>query len=242
MVSAQNYVRRVSSGSHPAVFRDKRGDSYFVKGRQIGRAAVTDHIVGEVGMMIGAPVASVVLVDVPDFLVRYEPELNGEDADFDEFWPGVGHGSLEIPGCEDRFDIQNYSHGANRDRFASLAILYGLFHASDRQYLYERHGARRPWSHDHGDFLPGRIDWTVASLRGALPAKPDQKILEGAGLSYERLRQSAQALRLLTDEKIATAVASPPNCWGIRFLERVELAAYLAVRRNQLLAFADGYV
>lgn len=239
VIDAESFVRRVPSGSgDPAVFDCGDEKRYFVKGTQTRRAAVTDQIVGRVGMVIGAPVANVVLVNVPNVLTENEPALYDATDGGTVFEPGLGHGSEEIYRCEDRHDVMTYGHGENRDRFALLAVLYGLFQASDHQYLYERQAPRRAWSVDHGRFLPGGHEWTRETLRAARPAELDETIMYGADVSDARLRRAASSLRLLTDERIAQAVAAPPKCWGVSFLDRVALAMYLATRRDRLLALA----
>ena len=90
------------------------------------------------------PVGRPALVNVPADLIAAEPEMA-------HFRAGLAHGTRWIPGCREARGLW-HSRGNNRERFAELALLYGLARASDHQLLYEAEtGAIH--SVDHGYFF-----------------------------------------------------------------------------------------
>ena len=72
--------------SKPVLLECDDENLYVVKGIQVGRAIVTDHVLGILGRAIRAPVPNVSQVDVPSELIKSEKDLK-------HMTPGVAHGS-----------------------------------------------------------------------------------------------------------------------------------------------------
>jgi len=214
--------------SHGVVMDCSDGRRYAVKGSQVKRALVADHMVGLLGAQIGAPVAKVALVDVPAVLIT-------EGSYVAHFVAGVGHGSEFIPDCIESRDVAFGHEPKNKERFALLAVLYGWMLADDRQFLYGKAGARLVHSVDHGAFLGGS-DWTAETLATSPGAEPDVWITTQADVGSKVLRAAVEQLRRVTDQDIAEVAATPPQSWGLSLDERVTLAHHLAGRRDELLA------
>jgi hypothetical protein len=231
-VGARSYLQGWKTNARPVLVRCDDDHEYVVKGRQVGRALVADQVVGYLGGVIAAPVPPVVLVDVPAELIQAEPAMA-------HMSPGVGHGCRWMPGCIDSVHIANAGRPWNRPRFALLAILYGLARADDRQMIYAMDGSGLVHSVDHGHFLPDGPEWTIQALRAYPTAVPDRIIVQECQLRPEELEAAGAALSTVTDEALATAVAGPPDEWGVSLDERVELAYYLAKRRDELLTSLD---
>ncbi len=112
---------------------DPNGDeTHFYQARM----AVNDQVAGQMGKLMNAPVADVLLVEVPDHVRRRFPGTR--------LSAGVHHGSVEIkhlagPIKEDRKELWTKTdQRANRPRFASLAILHGwLYCTIDHQFAFQ---------------------------------------------------------------------------------------------------------
>ena len=89
---------------------------------------------------------------------------------------------------------------------------------------------------DHGHFFAGGPAWDPSTLAAASSAEPDPGIVSAANLGPSALRPAIAALGALDDAMIATAVAAPPDSWGVSLDDRIALARYLAGRRDALTA------
>lgn len=223
---AKTYHQRWESDSKPVLLTADDGNDYVVKGLHKGRVLVNDRVVGLLGALLGAPVAYVALIDVPHELISLEPEMS-------HMSPGISHGTLFLRGCGDREGIA-HADGANRDRFARLAVLYGWALARDLQVIYENAPPHIVHSVDHGHFFPSGPNWTEESLAAAGAPQPDQKIITDAKLSAEELRIVLPQLEAVTDDELVEIVGGVPVSWGLTIPESVTLVAYLQERRDQL--------
>lgn len=221
--------RPLDGFTKPYLFLCRDGREYVVKGSHNGRLIVNDHIVSRLGMALGAPVATVGLVNLPAQLIIMTPELY-------YFPPGVCHGSVWVDGCGPRDTIRHVHIGENRRLFAYLAILYGWTGASDRQVIYRHSDDHAVLSVDHGEFFPDEGEWTIESLQSTGYAHPDPDMLEKCQLRPADLQMPLAQLERLSEKSIAQAVAAPPDEWGCSIDERVALASYLERRRSELIA------
>ncbi len=223
---AETYHQRWESDSKPVLVTASDGNDYVVKGIHKGRVLVNDRVVGLLGTLLGAPVGKVALIDVPQELISLQPEMG-------HMSPGISHGTAFLRGCGDREGI-THADGANRERFARLADLYGWAFASDHQVIYENAPPYTVHSVDHGHFFPGGPNWSEASLAGAGPAQPDQQIVTQANLTPDELRASLPQLEGVTDDELVEIVGGVPTAWGLTIPESVTLVSYLSGRRDQL--------
>ena len=178
---------------------------------------------------MNAPVPEVGYVDVPQALLAIEPRLA-------HMTVGISHGSLWIPDCSEREGLQHLSNPENRARFARLAVLYGLVIASDHQFIYQKAPPNLVFSVDHGNFFPNGGDWQVVQLQNLPPAAPDNDIAVGCQLIQSEIDDARSALRLITEGQIAEAVSGPMDHWGVSIDEKIAVATFLEMRRQELIA------
>ena len=178
--------------------------------------------------MIHCPVPEVGYVDVPQALLAIEPRLAHMTA-------GSSHGSVWIPDCSESAGLQYFSDSENRVRFARLAVLYGLVTASDHQFIYKKASPNLVFSVDHGNFFPNGGDWQVAHIQNAPPAAPDNNIVVGCQLTQAEIDDARSTLRGITEGQIAEAVSGPMDHWGVSIDEKIAVAIFLDMRRQELL-------
>jgi hypothetical protein len=237
-IVAETWRRSYDTYSNPAVLTCSDGADYVVKALRTGRESglrysrplITDQVAGRLGSRMGAPVAPVTLVEVPAEMIANQPQLA-------RWRSGVAHGSrwIETP-TNAALTISYTAEAANAERYADLAVLYGWFHAGDRQFLYTVATPHLVFSADHGHFLPGAPGWTSDTLlRGQADVNVDPVLVGAVGLSLEVLSRSVQKLTGITNADVAEAVAAPPANWGITMPDRIALGQFLARRRDQMI-------
>lgn len=205
------------------------GNDYVVKGaRTSGRTIVTDHILGQLGAKMRAPVGNIRRVFVPQELI------DGNREEMGHIPAGLAHGSLYIPNCFNSIRLLHFDLPGNRPRFASVAVFYGWTHAEDRQFCYERL-SRLVHSFDHGHFLPNGPLWDRGHLDAAPLPVPDPEIMIPCGINSAELDQAKAGLMNVDRDVIADAVASTPDGWGGVGADDMEgLAEFLFRRCEQL--------
>lgn len=230
-------VKFGSSHTNPVVFACSDQREYVVKGtssrkggHDLRRDIVSEQVMGWLATSLEASVPPVAVVDVSSELVNNHPDLQG-------FPVGLAHGCRYLPDASrTKQGIAFTNVPENRGRFATLAIMYGWACVQcDHQFFY-LDGSNLVVSFDHGHFFPAGPNWTVQSLGTAPAAAPDAVLVNGCHLTAGELSAAAQQLSRVTPTIIASAVASPPDDWGVSMDERVALAVYLDKRREQLLA------
>jgi HipA-like kinase len=228
-VRAHTFIKDWPTASHPVLLRCDDNMDYVVKGRRAGRMVVNDQVIGRLGKGVNAPVGSPALVEVPQELIDAEPQMAHLVA-------GVAHATAFLKDCSERLAYEHATELVNRPRFASLALLFGWVQAGDHQFIYENASPHLVHSVDHGHFFPNGPDWTIASLAGAPAPAPDAGVVSSAGLHDADLDAAGASFLGVSNEQIAAAVAAPPDDWGLADNERVELAGYLARRRDILFS------
>jgi hypothetical protein len=228
-ITAETFVRAWPSASKPVAVKCTDGNTYVIKGSNAGRQAVNDCIVAKLAALVVAPVPPSALIAVPEELRLATPEMS-------HLTPGVAHGSRVMEDCNEREAFSHCDAGDNRQRFASIAILYGWLGANDRQFIYGKNAPYRVYSVDHGHFFgPGNPDWTIAHLAAAPAAAPDHDTVAACAITNEQLSAACGNLHDVTAEQIATAVGSVPRGWPVSVDEQVALCAYLEKRRVELI-------
>lgn len=227
VVRAHTFVHAWGSASRPVQVTCDDGADWVIKGRQSGKQAVTDQILGVLGRSLGAPIPEICLVEVPQELIDAEPEMG-------HIASGLAHGSRFEAGYTDRQWL-DHAIPENERPFAHLAGFYGWGLAQDHQLIYRIAAPCLVRSVDHGHFVGGG-SWSLANLVG-LPTDAD---LYGEIVAHSRpspplLEGVRTQLKALTDESIASAVARPGLDWDISLEERKALADLLAARRDSLL-------
>ncbi len=232
-IRAHTFEKCFVSHSQPALLICSDNRRYVVKGAQKQRVLINDQVMGLLGVAMNAPVAPVALVDVPAELIALQSEFRASG-----MIAGVSHGSLyRSDVSKNREDFAHTMIPENRVGFARLAIMYGWAGVfTDHQFFYHDSDPRQVLSFDHGHFFPGGPNWTIATLRGTGRAIPDNVIVSACGTTAGEIEAAKLGLRAVSDLVIARAVAAPHDHWGILLDERVELATFLAKRRDELLA------
>ena len=227
-INAETFIKVWPSASRPVAVKCADGNTYVIKGSNAGRQVVNDCIAAQLGLLLRAPVPPSALITIPEELRLATPEMS-------HLAPGVSHGSRVMEDCTEREAFAHCEAGDNRQRFASVAILYGWLGANDRQFIYGKNPPYRVYSVDHGHFFgPGNPDWTVASLSAAAPAVTDHETVTACALTNEQLVTACGPLHEVTAEQIAAAVGFVPQGWLITIDEQVALCAYLEKRRMEL--------
>jgi hypothetical protein len=185
---------------------------------------------------MGAPVAEVRLVHVPQEIIDDRP------VEMRFFEAGVSHGSLIIDNCTDRLELEPYSDAHNRKRLAQLAVLWGWVDSRDCQVVKLKAPPESIFSVDHGQCLPYADVWSSETIGpGTLPkGAPHLAVRMCCGITDPEIAAACRNLRRVSDNDIATAVASPLDRWGIDLNERVALAEFLARRRDEMIAAILG--
>jgi hypothetical protein len=223
--------KKWSSRNAPVLLACSDGNEYVVKGAQNPRDVANDQIVGWLVRVIGAPVPETKLVNVPEELIRNNPDMQ-------HMPPGPSHGSLSVyPDCTDRLWIESHLQRlpANRERFALLAVLYGWFQAGDPQLIYRKTPPELVFSVDHGHFFPNGPAWTVEGLGSAGRAQPEDSLTAACAFTREEIGAALRMLQPVGPETIAEAVAAPPEAWNFSLSSRVAAAVFLHKRRAELL-------
>ena len=224
-VVAQTYLGEWSTFSKPVKISCNDSRIYVVKGPQIGRAIVNEHVVGSLGQALDAPVGKIALVQVSAELITVEPKLG-------HIRPGLAHGTVFVQDCSERLGLDHTVVPENRERFSRLCILYSWMGASDHQFVYEKSQPNRVYSVDHGHFF-GQ-NWTEGTLVATPPPQLDP-VFQACSLTPVELKEATIRLEQITDDDIARAVGGPPDDWGASMQERIAMANYLWDRKNQLV-------
>jgi hypothetical protein len=231
-VTAHTYHRNWSSNSTPVLVGCSDGALYVVKGRQMGRVLVNDHLVARLGELLGAPVTTTALVDIPQALITIEPQVAHIPS-------GISHGAKWIEDCTDRLTFEHAHLPENRHRFALLAILYSWAGCwSDHQFIYKKAAPQEVFSVDHGHFFQSGPNWTISGLQGAPPVVLDP-VFGACALTPVELRSAARSLKSVDLSDVSAIVNWIPTDWGLSSDERAAMIEYLVRRHAQLLTVVN---
>jgi hypothetical protein len=235
-VGAVTFLQRKTTASNPVYLACDDQKTYVVKPMRNdanqGRMLFNDQIIARFGELIGAAVPRVGLVTIPKELIDANPD---KQQAMGHCQPGVAHGSELLLNVTERVDqFQHVGDDDNKNRFVLLGVLHGWIGFSDRQFLYELSDPFRVSAVDHGHFFPAGPDWTVASLATAPPPAVAPDLATACGLAQDDLHAACAALARVPDPEIARIVAIPPDEWGVKINERVEVAKYISARRDVL--------
>jgi len=227
---AQIYTKFFDTASDPRMFKCDDGKHYVLKSNHLGKSVITEQIAGRLGALMGAPVAIVDLVELPQEFAD-EPAIA-------PMQPGIHHGSRYIEHTGDRRQEISYRDmDVNLPRFSALALFYGWFGVfGDHQVIYRDWPPKEVSSVDHGELFEGGSKWTAESLRAAPPSTPDELVMKRCQLEIDHLKGSCDGLVAITNANIASAITAVPEDWGFPVDDQVAIAMYLERRREELLA------
>jgi hypothetical protein len=221
-IEAVSLLWELKGVSNPSLWKCEDGELYIVKMPEhfAIRTSVKEQVAGHLGKALGAPVTDVCLVHVSrERLAAQQMKQTATN---------VFHGSRWIPDCEDSEEINDYGVPENRSRFGLLAILYGWLQVQDRQFLYRTRPPKLVYSHDHGISFPSDLANPKALFR------IDSQIQMACDLIPE-INEAKACLAAVGDDVIASAVAAPPDEWGITLKDRIAMANYLIRARDEIL-------
>ncbi len=228
IIEARTFKKGWSTKAQPVLLKCSDGKDYVVKGQNAGRQIINEQIVARLGLLLGAPITEVQIVDLAK-LIEVERNLAHLSS-------GTAHGSLFVPNCFDSRDLLATSDDMNRPRLALLAVLYGWTEASDRQFLFSNTRPRLIYSVDHGHFFPNSPDWTVEDILETDNVQLDAFLFRECNFTPIEINQSLDALAQIDEEAVVKIVGVPPVEWGITIEERVMMVEYLIRRQRNLLA------
>ncbi len=222
------------SGSQAVKLTCDDGFLYAVKfqGNPHGtRILAAEQVISHLGLYLGAPVAVAAHVSVSaEFVNANSIQVNGVAA-----LPGVHHGSRWELGATDREGLAYVGEAENRDRFASLKVLYTWTCAGDSQFIYKKAAPHLVYSVDHGHFFPGSTGWTAPSLAAA-PAPVLDPLFDPVGLGAADLKPFLDRLASLNPETVADAIARVRSDWGVADADLTALGNFLFARAAQIAA------
>ncbi len=223
-------ARALSSGAGAFLGLADDGRQYWVKvpGNPQGNQVLTNEvIVGELGLILDAPVRERTLVWVPLGVSAWSefPVRGVTDAI-------VAHASHHVPGAVDDDEMRYTKRDDNARRQAAMAGLWDLCVGEDPQWLYETGAAYSMWSYDHGLwFTTGEGDWDASVLQRLVDVDSALSVLP-AGISRERLRGVADAIENLSPDVLLSVVSAVPVEWGTDDGDLETMAWFLYSRRK----------
>lgn len=232
VVEVRTHLNDFGGMSSAALVQCDDGRKYVIKRASLGRPLVAEHVVGRLGMRIGAPCMYVALARVPPDLIALDPKLA-------RFAGGIAHATLHVPNVSEHRGVQHAQFPQNRERFLRLLILFSWMFAADHQFMYELTAPHLVYSHDHGLFFAGHHNWTAHSLAAAGAVQLD-RVLSGIGFAAVEIREAVRDLRTVTEVEIAEAIRMVPADWNVPAADLAALVDYLRSRHTNLLAMIDG--
>jgi hypothetical protein len=206
--------RLPEGGWKPIVLADANGVEYAVKTLGMkhdtlsaGRTMFNEYAAASLGILLGVPIPSVALIDVPAKLIAREglaPRL-----------PGLAYGCRYFPG----------SSRCGQPESARIALFLQWTAWSPAEPQFIQTPSSLVYAIDFGNYLGGPDDVRQE------PTPPTDPL----DTSDPEAAASIAALRGITPEKIAAVMAAPPESWGIPLAERVQIAIWLYERQQQLL-------
>jgi hypothetical protein len=210
------------------------GKDYVVKGSHLGRAVISEQIVAYLANALDAPVPPASLVAVDAELISMNAGLLGH------LPAGLAHGSMSVVEeiVEDKdCTVKHCDLPENRSRYARLAVLFGLVQHNDLQFFFRKNPPFLVYSFDHAYFFPNGPNWTLDSLAQAGPAALCPEITSGCRFTDQEMASALEFLTAVDQQKIAEAVAAPPEEWAFPMDYRIAAAKFLFRRRAELLTF-----
>ena len=123
-LKAIEYTRSWRTKSKPILLECEDNHNYVVKTQRSDRQIINDQLVARLGKLLDAPVGEPKLIDIPQELIDYTPNLKNIS-------PGIAHGTLWIPHCIDQYTLEErlamvkYLHIRHKQLLQSLELALG---------------------------------------------------------------------------------------------------------------------
>jgi hypothetical protein len=237
------HPRQLNGTSRAVVLECADGFKYAVKAIRtdrptLARMIFTEHVIGRVGRLLGAPIPEIALISISQELIdsnkQTEPPTPNKVV-MDGIIAGIAHGSrlLEDASAACEGTIQHADQGDNARRFGYLAVLFAWIGSGDRQFLYLDKPPRLVHSVDHGFLFPGSERWSATTLQGAAKPQIDQVLRKASKPEY--IQEAINSLSSISPEQLASAIATAPEAWGINDADRHATADYLHRQQRALV-------
>ena len=198
------------------------------------RVPITEQIVGRLAALIGAPACEVALVNL-DAIAGWEFRPgSGRLVE-----PGWGHGSVAVDPAVETRSLDHRTDDDNRRRHCGIYALCDWLAGSDVQWLYGVSEDYAYYSHDHGYYLTGTPDWTMATLTAVRDASHALSIPSDQ-LDQDELRRLADALDGLARQEIDGELSKLPLDWPVGDDELTAVAEFVDYRRGPVAARLRG--
>jgi hypothetical protein len=200
-----------AGGSGSFLVEADDGNRYWCKSvnnLQGPKVPVTEQIVGRLGGMLDIATCRVETVLIP-------PDLAGW-----EFRPGAAlaegwvHGSAAEEPVTETHNLDHRAHDDNARRHAGYFALWDWLFGSDPQWLIKQPADWMYFSHDHGHYLPGSPDWSIAQLTTEQDT-PHPLSSDPSGLDAVAVGEFADGLEALTRPELAAALSRLPLDWPV---------------------------
>ncbi len=227
------------AGTKPVLVLADDGQRYWLKAinnPQRPNIPAVEQIVGRCGALIGAPVASVALVTIPEELAGY-PLYPGVALE-----AGIAHGSLDVVSAQSIWSLDHVERDDNRSRYSGLIALYDWCWGGDPQWLYQT--GTKPnqtetfdyeyYSHDHGEYLLSREEWSLDTI---LPKVDEPHLLPRYPAPSMLLDSSGLAERItaVTHGQLVEVLSAIPSSWPVSDAQ-LELIGFFLERRRDAVA------
>ena len=213
------------SGSFLAEGSDER--QWWVKppnNLQQGKVIVTEHLVGSLGKLIGAPTCEVAIARIPEEIAGFEFRAGSR------LEPGLAHASLAVEDAQESHTLDHRREDHNSWRHVGVYALFDWCWGGDPQWLYAAGDQQKLYSHDHGWYLPPEgPDWTESELMNQVDQAHEigQPIND---LSTEALSKFAARLNKIGKDDLLPILNRIPLSWPVSDGELETLGFFLERR------------
>ena len=185
---------------------------------------VTEHVVGRVGALMGAPVCEVAIVQIPEELAGWQ-FVPGRQLE-----PGLAHGSAAVDQATEDRSLAHRQRDDNQIRQAGVFALYDWCWGGDHQWLYSAKADMELYSHDHGFYLPPTgSDWNVGALDSHAD-RPHPGPWPPRVLDRRELDRLSAALRAIDKQHLCAILGDVPLTWPVTTRELEALGSFLECR------------
>ena len=209
--TAQLMLQQSRGGTSGAfLVRADDGNRYWCKALnnlQSPEVLANEQIVGNLGVLIGAPVCPVRPIYIPNALVGLEFKA-GTGRTLEEGWSS---GSLAVEPATETHDLASRNRDDNPRRQAGIYAFYDWLGGSDPQWLTVG-SELMYYSHDHGHYFPGGPNWSKTSLQASAGA-PNRLATPPQGLDQTELDRLATAIEAVVETEVVTVLNGLPRSW-----------------------------
>lgn len=191
----------------------------------LGKALVTEYVVGAVGRLISAPTCNTSIISIPSTFAGWHYRGN------DVLIEGYGHATEHVEDAiEERQQLKYRSDDDNHRRHAGVFALHDWCYGSDQQWLHSTTNNMTIYSHDHGWYLPPTgPNWTSQDLIAAADT-PNPLSQDSAGVDPGAFATAAEALESIARTDLVDMLTQVPTDWPVTDEELETLGWFLEYR------------